>query len=136
MHESCVESGLEGGDAASGAASASAPGAGAGGGGGREHGAGVNRNASSAATPKEYVSFLRSWFDMHESKKVILSVCHVVQGPYSETSFTFGGFVTVEPGGCRTYTRSTRNIVSTSNEYRVVMCHLSFHLVLVEKTKR
>lgn len=28
--------------------------------------------SGSPATPKEYVSFLRSWFDMHESKKVML----------------------------------------------------------------
>lgn len=50
MHESCTEgSGL-----------------GVDGPGGVKDGAGKG----SSATPKEYVSFLRSWFGMHESKKV------------------------------------------------------------------
>ena len=62
MHESCAESGLEGGDAAG-------P---TGGSGGRRESGGTSKDLASAATPKEYVSFLRSWFDMHESKKARL----------------------------------------------------------------
>lgn len=49
---------------------ATASASGAGGGGGRDSGAMGKYSSSASATPKEYVSFLRSWFDMHESKKV------------------------------------------------------------------
>ncbi|CAM9131219.1 unnamed protein product, partial [Ectocarpus sp. 4 AP-2014] len=65
MHESCSESGMVGTDTTG--ATTSAPGAG--GGGGRDSGAMGKTSSFASATPKEYVSFLRSWFDMHESKK-------------------------------------------------------------------
>lgn len=62
MHESCVESALDGGDTAG--PTTSAPGS--------RGEAGGSKSLAPAATPKEYVSFLRSWFDMHESKKVCI----------------------------------------------------------------
>lgn len=65
MHESCAEIRGGGLEAAAGIVAAPA----AGGGEGRDGGA-VEKTSSAAATPKEYVSFLRSWFEMHESKKV------------------------------------------------------------------
>ena len=73
MHESCAESGVEAVERASSPTPAS--------GGGRRRDSGAAAAAAaaapktlaSAATPKEYVSFLRSWFDMHESKKVVFS---------------------------------------------------------------
>ncbi len=68
MHESCAEGGAEAGDRAP------SPIPGSGGGRRRDSGAApaaAPTTLASAATPKEYVSFLRSWFDMHESKKVM-----------------------------------------------------------------
>lgn len=50
MHESCMNEG-EGGASAS-------------------TGEGKVEGLETSATPKEYISFLRSWFTMHESKKV------------------------------------------------------------------
>lgn len=73
MHESCVESGLDGGDAARPTTSASGS---RGEAGGRRESGGTSKSLASAATPKEYVSFLKSWFDMHESKKVLVTALH------------------------------------------------------------
>lgn len=64
MHESCLESGLDGRDNA-----VTASGSRGEAGGRRESGV-TSKCLAAAATPKEYVSFLRSWFDMHESKRV------------------------------------------------------------------
>lgn len=67
MHESCVESALDAGDTAGSTTPASGS---RGEAGGRRESGGASKPLASAATPKDYVSFLRSWFDMHESKKV------------------------------------------------------------------
>lgn len=65
MHESCAEIRDGGVETTAGAGAAPA----AGGVGGRD-GEAAGKTSSAAATPKEYMSFLRSWFEMNESKKV------------------------------------------------------------------